>query len=429
VTKDFIMTHRLWIIALVCTTLTLSACRRETTESADAGDGKGDSAAQPVRIDDSAVVAAPMAVHESVEQAHADKARELIAGGVDYLLAHRDDDGGWSMGPNRQFQPAVTAMALKAMLQSPRFDADSPDVKKALDVLLSYRQEDGGIYDPQQGMASYTTSVAVMALVVTDVAAHKPIIRDAVSFLKGQQIIPGSESPDGGIIGEDDPFVGGVSYGKHGRPDLSNVSMWMQALHDAGVSGDDPAMQRALRFVTRIQNRSESNPMVWAKEGTNDGGFAYAPALAGDPEAGESKAGEGVGGAGLRSYGSMTYAGFKSLLYADVGRDDPRARAAFDWIRRYWRLDSNPNMPQARSLQGLYYYYHAFAKALRAWGEPIITDPEGKEHNWRQELIDALGERVREDGSWVNEADRWFEADARLVTCYAVIALQEATKP
>ncbi|MHC4561418.1 MAG: prenyltransferase/squalene oxidase repeat-containing protein [Planctomycetota bacterium] len=422
------MTHRLWIIALMCMTSAVGACRREPTESADRGTKEDDSASQIVP-EVRPAASRPAAVHESIDQAHAETARKLIAGGVAYLLTRRDSDGGWSMGPNRQLQPAITAMATKALLQSPRFDANSPEVKKALDVLLSYRQDDGGIYDPKQGMASYTTSVAVMALVVADVEAHQPVIRDAVAFLKGQQIIPGSESPDGGMIDEAHPFVGGVSYGQHGRPDLSNVSMWMQALHDAGVSGDDPAMQRALRFVTRVQNRSESNPMVWAKEGTNDGGFVYAPAVVGDPAAGESKAGEGIGGAGLRSYGSMTYAGFKSLLYADVDRNDPRARAAFDWIRRYWRLDSNPNMPAARSLQGLYYYYHVFAKALRAWGEPVITDPKGGEHNWRHELIDALGQRVSDNGSWVNDADRWFEGDPALVTCYAVIALQEATRP
>ena len=125
----------------------------------------------------------------------------------------------------------------------------------------------------------------------------------------------------------------------------------------------------------------------------------------------------------------MTYVGFKSLLYADLSRRDPRVRAALDWIGRYWRLDSNPNMPYDKSLHGLYYYYHAMAKALRAWGEPAITSADGEVHNWRDELIDALAERVAEDGSWINPADRWFEGDANLVTAYAVLALQEAIKP
>ena len=370
------------------------------------------------------------ALHKGIGAERQVTASTLLNGGVAFLLAHRDDDGGWSM-KGGAFRPALTAMGLKILLQEPTRDLADLDVKRALNVLLSYRQSDGGFYDPQQGMVSYTTSLSVMALAVVagEDESYKPMLDEAVTFLKGQQIIPGSESPDGTPVDEDDPFVGGVSYGRHGRPDLSNVGMWMQALHDAGVAADDEAMQRALAFVVRTQNRSESNEAAFAAEGENDGGFVYAPASAGDRSVAESKAGPGPGGVGLRSYGSMTYVGFKSLIYAGLNREDPRVVAAFNWIRRYWRLDSNPNMPAVRSLQGLYYYYHAFAKALRVWGQVVVIDPEGVEHNWREELIDALAERVSEDGSWTNDADRWFEGDAVLVTCYVILTLQEATQP
>ena len=369
------------------------------------------------------------AADEAIDADYARLAGELIAGGVDYLLAHRDGDGGWSMGDQRQMQPALTALAVKAVLQDPRYDAASPEVRGALDVILSYQQADGGIYDPRQGKNNYTTAVAVMVLVAADDPSLSPALERAVMYLRGLQIVPGSQSPDGDVIGEGHPFEGGVSYGEHGRPDLSNVGFWMQAMHDAGVPGDDPDMQRALAFVARTQNRSESNASAWAAAGANDGGFVYAPATRDDLTMGVSQAGPGPGGRGLRSYGSMTYVGFKSLLYADLSRDDARVRAALDWIRLYWRLNSNPNMPPDRSLEGLYYYYHAMAKALRAWGEGTITSTDGDVHVWRHELIDALAERVAPDGSWVNDADRWFENDPILVTAYAVLALEEALKP
>jgi len=367
--------------------------------------------------------------HGAIDAAHQTRAAKLLSQGMAYLMAHRDADGGWSLGQQGQHRAAATAMVLKALLQDPTHDVASDEVRKALEVLLSYRQDDGGFYDPQQGMAGYTTSLAAMALAPISKAdaSLTPVLGDAVAFLRARQIVPGGESADGQPIGQDHPFVGGVGYGKHGRPDLSNLGMWMQAMHDAGVSAEDPAMQRALAFVVRTQNRSESNVSVWAAAGPNDGGFIYAPAVAGDLAQGESKA--GAAGGGLRSYGSMTYVGFKSLLYADLAHNDPRVRAALAWIRRYWRLDSNPNMPAIQSLQGLYYYYLVFAKALRAFGEPVITDRDGVEHNWREELIDALAERAGEDGSWVNPADRWFEGDPVLVTAYAVLALQEATRP
>jgi len=419
--------NRLTAIISVLVALAISAggCRKDNSPSGEASTQPANEPAEQV-----VPLSPPPAGTEAIAPARLAEAQRLINGGVRYLLATRDADGGWSI--HGALKPAITAMVLKALVQHPDFDAESEVVARGFDVLLSYQRTDGAdagaIYNPPEGLANYTTAVAVMALAAADDPRHTAAMRRAVEFLKGQQIVAGSESPEGEAIDEAHPFYGGVSYDRHGRPDLSNVGMWAQALHDAGVSGEDPAFQRAAVFLTRTQNRSESNTLAWAAAGSNDGGFAYAPALAGDLTAGESKAGPGPGETGLRSYGSMTYVGFKSLLYAEVGRDDPRVRAAWDWIRTYWSLDSNPNMPAVQSLQGLYYYYHAFAKALRAWGQDVVTDAEGHEHNWRAELIQTLAARVGDDGSWVNDADRWQEGSPVLVTTYAVITLQETLK-
>lgn len=403
--------------------LTVLGCSDDSKRADDTKGGRETARAEAPALG----LSVPEPSNDAIDAEHAELAGRLINDGLRYLLSVRNADGGWDL--EGATEPAITAMAVKALVQHDDFDGDSPIVQTAIERMLEYRQEDGGIYNPAEGLANYSTSLAVMALAAADRPEYNAAMREAVGFLRGIQIAPGSESPDGDTIGEDHPFVGGVSYGRHGRPDMSNLGMWMEAMQDAGVEGDDPAMRRALRFVQRTQNRSESNPMGWAGQGSDDGGFVYAPAIAGDPTAGESKAGEGVGGRGLRSYGSMTYTGFKSMLYADVDRDDDRVQAAFEWIRRYWRLDSNPNMPRLRSQQGLYYYYHVFAKALRAWGRDIITDFDGVEHNWRHELIDAIAERAGDDGSWSNEdADRWLEGHPTLCTCYAVLALQEAMR-
>ena len=61
----------------------------------------------------------------------------------------------------------------------------------------------------------------------------------------------------------------------------------------------------------------------------------------------------------------MTYAGLKSMIYAGVSPDDPRVKAAHEWIRKNYTLEQNPGMGDA----GLYYYYHTFAKALSALEE------------------------------------------------------------
>ena len=125
----------------------------------------------------------------------------------------------------------------------------------------------------------------------------------------------------------------------------------------------------------------------------------------------------------------MTYAGFKSMLYAKVDRNDVRVRRAVDWIRRHYTLDHNPNMPHAQSKEGLYYYYHVFARAMRAWGDETIRDADGVPHEWREELCKKLLSLQRDDGSWANEEDRWFEGNPHLVTAYSVLALQTSLSP
>jgi squalene-hopene/tetraprenyl-beta-curcumene cyclase len=352
---------------------------------------------------------------DAIDAAHAAELQKLINGGVAYLVATQEADGSWSLFG--QHKPGATAIAVRCLLQHPDFGSRSPSVKKALDLLVSYRQPNGAIYDPKQGQAAYTSAIALSALVAAKDPAYGEVIDGLKKYLSGLQVVPGSQSPDGKTIGEDDRRIGGFDYGKTGEPNMSVTGFVVTALHEAGVSGDDPVMQRALRFVTYCQN-SESNPQAWVKDGTYDGGIVYAPS--------ESKAMTNDDGKGLRSYGSMTYTGFKIMIYANLPKDDPRLQGALKWIQKYWRMDSNPNMPQAQSLQGLYYYYQVMAKTLRAWGQPTIEDAKGVKHNWREELVDALKQRIRPDGSWTNNADRWEEGSPILVTSYVVMALQEA---
>jgi squalene-hopene/tetraprenyl-beta-curcumene cyclase len=71
----------------------------------------------------------------------------------------------------------------------------------------------------------------------------------------------------------------------------------------------------------------------------------------------------------------------------------------------------------------LYYYYHAFAAALKASTLEEITDNTGQAHDWRNDLITELTRRQRPDGSWANSNRQWFENDANLATSFALIAL------
>jgi squalene-hopene/tetraprenyl-beta-curcumene cyclase len=72
---------------------------------------------------------------------------------------------------------------------------------------------------------------------------------------------------------------------------------------------------------------------------------------------------------------------------------------------------------------GLFYYYHTFAKALDAVGQDVFVDAQGQRHNWRAELVQQLAHLQNADGSWLNESPRWLEADPNLSTAYCLLAL------
>ncbi len=362
-------------------------------------------------------------------------AQRLIDKGLAFLKAQQKPDGSWQA--DRE-PPAFTALSLRSFVAEPAYTPDTPFVKNGFDKLLSTQLNNGGIYSDL--LANYNTAIAVSALAAANTEAgdgrfDAPIAK-AVAYLKGLQwdetmVLQYNDQNKGKrlVSGPDDPFYGGFGYGGaaegEGRPDLSNLNVTLEALHDAGVPPTDPAFKHAVAFVTKLQNRSESNPSKWAG---NDGGFIYSP---GQDKNGETKAGAYVdpdGDRRLRSYGSMTYAGLKSMIYAGLTPDDPRVAAAWDWVNRNWTLTENPGMKlgdPAQATSGLFYYYHTLGRALRAYGQPTLTDADGTTHDWRVDLIAQLQKSQNPDGSWTGSR-RWFEGNPVLVTNYAVQALQEA---
>jgi squalene-hopene/tetraprenyl-beta-curcumene cyclase len=348
------------------------------------------------------------------------RAQELIDRGLAYLKSQQKPDGGWQ---NENDPPAMTAIVLRAFVRDAKYDAKTDFVAKGYDKLLSYQLENGGIY--KDLLANYNTAIAVSALSAAEDPAFKERIDKAVAYLKGLQWT--ERTPDPGpkgerIADEKNPWYGGWGYGRSGRPDGSNMQLAVDALKDAGLKPEDPAFQAAVKFASRMQNSSESNDQPWAGD---DGGFVYTPANNGESMAGDTTAPDGR--RELRSYGSMTYAGLKSMIYAGLSKDDPRVKAAWAWITKNWTLDENPGMrlgDPAKAQHGLYYYYHTLARALNAYDQPVLTDPQGRKHDWRVELVEKLASLQKEDGRWAGDK-RWMEENPVLVTSYVVLALQE----
>ncbi|MDA0213916.1 MAG: terpene cyclase/mutase family protein [Planctomycetota bacterium] len=365
-------------------------------------------------------------------------ARRAIELGLARLRSTQDVSGGWMVAkpvvgtdqkkPSSAAATAVTALGLKAFAQTDRIPTNDSTAKKARDFV---RERLGGIgnqFDPdaEGGLGNYVACAVTSGLAAVDDPSDRPLIETSVQWLTRQQW-----DQSEGVSPRMDWF-GGSGYGKWGRPDLSNTQLMLDALHDAQVSPEDPAVQRALVFLTRTQNLAQSNSAEWAQVGANDGGFIYTPANGGESFSSEA---EGQGRYGekipqgqprsLKSYGSMTYSGFKSLLYAGLSSDDPRVRAAYDWIRKHWTFAENPGVGQ----QGYFYYVHALSRALLAARQDVVTDATGVDHQWRDELIAALIAKQKPDGSWVNESSRWEESNADLCTIYCLLALEEAIKP
>ena len=303
--------------------------------------------------------------------------------------------------------PGVTAVVTTAILRNGRGPED-PLVAGSLKYLEGFVQSDGGIYRPGTFYRNYETSLALMCF--TEANRHRRydrLLDDAARFIKGLQWDE-KEGHD-----RTSHSYGGAGYGKHKRPDLSNTAFLIDALVAAGQGPEDEAIKKALVFVSRCQNLETEHNTTKFSAKNPDGGFYYTPAAGGTSQAGETADG------GLRSYGSMTYAGLKSMIYAGLGPDDPRVKAAVAWIRKHYDVRTNPGLGDA----GLYYYYHTFAKALDALDMELVEDDDGVKHDWRRELRHELFRRQQPDGSWVNRNARWLEGEPGLVTGYALLTL------
>ena len=122
----------------------------------------------------------------------------------------------------------------------------------------------------------------------------------------------------------------------------------------------------------------------------------------------------------LRSYGSISYAGLLSFIYAGLDRDDPRVKAALQWLSENYTLEENPGL----GAQGKFYYFHTMAKALNAAEVDFLKLEDGKTIDWRKDLAEKLLNIQKSDGSWANdEASRWMENDPVLTTGYILMAL------
>ncbi|MDP6630951.1 MAG: terpene cyclase/mutase family protein [Kiritimatiellia bacterium] len=331
---------------------------------------------------------------------------------LSWLATKQREDGAWS---NTQF-PALTALVVQSYLatQHPKRATVLPG---ALDFITSCVQPDGGIYvnvpgRKGGGLSNYNTAICMTALHATGDDKYLPLVLKARKFVADGQHFGGDE------------YNGGFGYDRStGRSytDLLNTFYATQAMRvtqsvedkrPAGEKRVDIDWEATAKFVSKLQNPS----------GTGDeaGGFFYNPS---DPKAGTTTNAQGV--VTFRSYGSITYAGLLALIYADVSRDDPRVRSAFDWSAKHWTLKENPGMGG----QGLYFFFNVLTRSLDAYGQDLVPTEGGKMIDWRIQIARRLvaAQKVDPDtggGYWINDTGRFWESDPVLATAYSLLALQ-----
>ncbi|MFW5829204.1 MAG: prenyltransferase/squalene oxidase repeat-containing protein [Planctomycetota bacterium] len=352
---------------------------------------------------------------QAVELPDRETVEDLAEQAEAWLLQQQQPDG--SFFPGDQFKLGITQVATLALLdagQSP----ESATISKAIDFIKRHVQDDGGIYNPQEGLGNYCTSLGLRALMRAE-AADQELIERAQNYLIGIQ-----------NTDEDSINYGGIGYGRRGEghEDLSNTSMAIEALKQSGLPADHPAMQRALQFVSRCQNLSATNDMDWAG---NDGGGVYSPDSSmamGSFHDGEQRQrpAESTGAdVELNSYGSMTYALISSFIYLELQQGDPRVKAALDWTRRNYQFEVNPGMAAGSAREGLYYYYLMMGKTYDLT-DTTSMQVDGSTVDWRADLFQAIERRMQGGQGmalWINDMPRWGEGIPHLTTAYMLTTL------
>ncbi|WP_411825354.1 prenyltransferase/squalene oxidase repeat-containing protein [Luteolibacter sp. AS25] len=343
---------------------------------------------------------------------------QSIARGNAWLKTQQKAEGHW----DDEGLPAFSALALTAISRDPNetyTGANPPDfLKKGFSWLVSQQKEDGGIYN--RGLSVYNTATSLTALVsLPENEYETAIIKARRHLVENQWDIDEKGKTD-------NSNDGGIGYGSsNDHTDMSNTYLALEALALSSQTVKDIELpeepeldwEAALTFLSRSQNLTATNDQKWASDDAkNKGGFIYTP---GDSKAGEETTEDGK--VALRSYGSISYAGLLSLVYANVGPEDPRVVAVKEWLGKNYTVSENPNM----GAEGLYYYFQAMAKALNAAGVNELKLADGTTADWRKDLAGKLLSLQRSDGSWANENGRWMESNPVLVTAYTVMALEE----
>ena len=350
----------------------------------------------------------------------------LIAKAQDYLLSQQQADGSY-VPAGARLGVGVTALATEGLLLAPALPATDAHIVSAVAYLRAHKQPDGGIYTPDEGLATYGTAVGLLALQAAG-ATDPALIKGAHDFLFSVQVAD-AESPS----------FGGLGYGtakSAGRADLSNTDLAIVALRATGLQADDEHAKHLVTFLEHCQQLSAHNHLPWVDTSAKEaGGAVYnpdprprtPPATAANPNPAPIPATRPT------AYASMTYALISSYLEMGVPAEDERVAAGLNWIKANYSPYANPGRAVGKEVDGLYYGYYISSKAFQQLKITTLLLADGKKTvDWRADLFGALAFRAKsgeiapgKTGTWwINETKTWGETNPVLVTAYVLQVLK-----
>ena len=325
-------------------------------------------------------------------------AQGALTRGLTGLWGLQAADGGFHSSVYGLLKPgwSLTPFALLCALRAGRA-VDAEGAGRALGWMAHGTREGAlGLSGDVPDYPCYAAAMALECHARLRPSGWKPIVEDYAAWLRGLQL-----TRAGGWA--DHAAQGGFRMGSRDAPtppnpghvDLSMTRRVVEALRAADLPTSDPAIVEAVDFARRCR--------------TPLGGFEYTAtdsALNKGPADGDA------------GYGSATADGVL-LLYA-AGRRYEIERSIVR-LRSQHRLDLNPGVERgkvpvfARAMRG--YYRAAGARVFAIGGGP---------DRWQSDLVAAIVDEQRPDGTWSNPDSAQKEDEPIIATGFALVALGAA---
>lgn len=320
-----------------------------------------------------------------------ERVQATLDGGARWLEASLGDDGGVRARRRADACPvALTAMALWAWVRAVPADADLAPAARMADYLGRWQQPNGGIYDPDRGLAVYTSGVASRAL---EAYAERSGDAEARALYAAADLFAYRAVGPESILDADNPA---------GTVPMRWASRAEEILASSAELDDDAT--RALDFLRGLGD----------EEGTRMPQRLRNPRWSAVHERPEA----------------FDYEDMLGLAYQPLQANYTRARRAIAALRGAWDLEANPDLTKRygeggfqRPDQGIYYYYAVVARVLAVHHVPFLDTHAGERVDWPRALSRRLLQLRRDDGSWWNENPAWWEDEPTLTTSYALLAL------